>query len=88
MAETWPDASVCGVLSVAVPTSVDVGLAHAVDLERLQQEHVFHQREFDADLLAFQVLDGINAGRADDHVAAFAVIDAGRRSCFWRRWRR
>ena len=51
-----------------------VGLAHAVDLERLQQELVFHQGEFDADFFAFQILDRINTRRADDHVAAFAVI--------------
>jgi hypothetical protein len=44
-------------------------------LERLDQQHVLDERQLDADFLALEVLDRADAGLADDHVAAVAVVD-------------
>ena len=38
---------------------------------------MFDQADLDADLLALEVLDGLDAGLADDHVAALAVVQQG-----------
>ena len=65
-----------------------VGLLHAIGFERLEQQQVLHERDFDADFLALQILDRIDAGLADDHVAAFAVIEQGDDLALARRWRR
>ena len=74
MASTWPEASTCGVSLVLALTSVTSFSLMPRFFKRVEQQQMLDQADLDADLLALEILEALDARLADDHVVAVRIV--------------